>query len=116
MKGCGYMDNKYAELIKALEKAKQAAQAHINTEDGGTCNFDSPAIDYREMHMSKAKTKEAIVAAGLRSFEWNSWGGIRLVICGIGAGQANRRSRMVEAAYESLKADGIAATMYYQMD
>lgn len=110
------MDKKYIELTKALVKAKQAAQAYANTEDGGTCNFDSPAIDYQEMHMSNAKAKEAIKAAGLQCFEWNSWAGKRLVICGIGAGQGNCRSRMAEAACESLKADGIAATMYYQMD
>jgi len=110
------MDNKYVELTKALKKAKEAAQAYANTEDGGTCNFDSPAIDYRKMHMSKAKAKEAITAAGLQCFEWNSLAGKLLVICGIGAGQGNRRSRMAKAACESLKADGIAATMYYQMD
>ena len=106
------MNNKYVELTKALKKAKEAAQAYANTEDGGTCNFDSPAIDYREMHMSKAKAEEAITAAGLSCFEWNR----RFVVCGIGSGQGNRRTRMAEAAYESLKADGIAATMYYQMD
>ena len=110
------MNNKYVELTKALKKAKEAAQAYANTEDGGTCNFDSPAIDYQEMHMSKAKAEEAITAAGLSCFEWNSWAGKRLVVCGIGSGQGNRRTRMAEAAYESLKADGIAATMYYQMD
>jgi hypothetical protein len=110
------MNNKYVELTKALKKAKEAAQAYANTEDGGTCNFDSPAIDYRAMHMSKAKAKEAIGAAGLRSFDWKSWGGMRLVICGIGAGQGNRNTRMAEAAYESLKADGMEACMYYQMD
>jgi hypothetical protein len=110
------MDNKYAKLTAALKKARDAAQLYANTEDGGTCNFDSPAIDYRAMHMSKAKTEEAIKAAGLRSFEWNSYGGKRLVICGIGAGQGNRRTRMAEAAYESLKADGMEACMYYQMD
>jgi len=108
------MNNKYVELTKALKKAKEAAQAYANTEDGGTCNFDSPAIDYRKMHMSKAKAEEAITAAGLRCFEWNSWAGKRLVVCGIGSGQG--RTRMAEAAYESLKADGIAVTMYYQMD
>jgi hypothetical protein len=68
------------------------------------------------MHMSKAKAEEAIRTAGLRCHDWNSYGGKRLVICGIGAGQGNRRTTMAEAAYESLKADGIAATMYYQMD
>ena len=108
--------DKYTLLTQALEKAKKTAQKYINTEDGGTCNFDSPAIDYREMHMSKAKAEEAIKAAGLHCYEWNLWGHKRLVICGIGRGQCNRNTRMAEAACESLKASGIAATMYYQMD
>ena len=109
-------DSKYAALTAALQKAKKAAQLFANTEDGGTCNFDSPAIDYRAMHMSKAKAEEAIQAAGLRCFEWKSWGGMRLVICGIGQGQGNRNTRMAEAAEKSMKSDGIITCMYYQMD
>jgi len=108
--------SKVTELTNALIKAKEEAQKYINTEDGGTCNFDCPAIDYREMHMSKAKAVEAIKNAGLRCFEWKSWGGMMLVICGIGAGQGNRNTRMAEAAHESLKSSGISATMYYHMD
>lgn len=109
-------DSKYTTLTAALEKAKTAAQAFASSEDGGTCNFDSPAIDYRAMHMSKAKAAEAIQAAGLRSFEWKGFGGMRLVVCGMGEGQGNRQTRMAEAAEKSMKADGIAVSMYYQMD
>lgn len=109
-------DPKYTALTAALEQAKEAAQKYATSEDGGTCNFDSPAIDYRKMHMSKAGAQKAIEDAGLRSFEWKSWGGIRLVICGIGKGQGNRNTRMAEAAEKSLKASGIEVYMYYQMD
>lgn len=109
-------NDKYAALTLALERAKEDAQFYADSEDGGTCNFDSPTIDYRAMHMSKAKAIESIKAAGLRCFDWNSYGGIRLVVCGIGHGQGNRNSRMAEAAERSLKASGIAAGMYYQMD
>lgn len=108
--------DKYAALTAALVQAKEAAQKYINTEDGGTCNFDSPAIDYRAMHMSKGKAVEAILAAGLRCFEWKSWGGNRLVICGLGEGQGNRNTRMAEAAEKSIKSVGIVTAMYYQMD
>ena len=108
--------NKYSELTAALEQAKKAALVYANTEDGGTCNFDSPTIDYRDMHMSKAKAEEAIRAAGLRCFDWKCYGLTRLVVCGIGYWQGNRNSRMAEAAHESLKAAGIATGMYYQMD
>ena len=109
-------DSKYTTLTAALERAKKAAQLFANSEDGGTCNFDSPAIDYRAMHMSKAKAEEAIRGAGLRSFEWKSWGGMRLVVCGMGEGQGNRQTRMAEAAQKSMEADGIVTSMYYQMD
>ena len=109
-------DNKYTALTAALERAKEAAQIYANTEDGGTCNFDSPAIDYRAMHMIKSKAEEAIKSAGLRCFDWKSWNGMRLVVCGIGYGQGNRNSRMAEAAEKSLKASGVETAMYYQMD
>lgn len=97
-------NDKYAMLTNALEQAKKAAQPFADSEDGGTCNFDSPVIDYRAMHMSKQKAVDAIQAAGLRCFEWNGYGGIRLVVCGIGCGQGNRNTRMAEAAHNSLKA------------
>jgi cell division GTPase FtsZ len=108
--------DKYKALTAALEKAKEAALKYADTEDGGTCNFDSPTIDYRAMHMKKSKAEEAIKAADLRCFDWNGYGGIRLVVCGLGYGQGNRKTRMAEAAHESLKADGIECGMYYQMD
>ena len=108
--------SKYDTLTTALKQAKEAAQIYANTEDGGTCNFDSPAIDYRAMHMSKAKAREAVQAAGLRCFDWKSYGGVSLVICGIGSGQGNRNTRMAEAANESLQTSGISTHMYYQMD
>ena len=110
------MTDKYITLTHALKTAQQAAQAFADHEDGGTCNFDSPAIDYRAMGMSKPKAIEAIKAAGLRCFDWNLYGSKRLVVCGIGQGQGNRNSYMSEAACDSLKADGIPAMMYYQMD
>ncbi len=109
--------DKYTELTKALIDAKEVAQQYADTEDGGTCNFDSPVIDYRAMHMNKSKAEAAIQAAGLRSFVWNAFGGIvGIVVCGIGKGQGNRNTRMAEAAKDSLKASGIATLMYYQMD
>ncbi len=108
--------SKYTALTVALKKAQEAAKLYAETEDGGTCNFDSPVIDYRAMHMSKSKAEEAIRAAGLRCFDWKSYGGIRLVVCGIGYGQGNRNTRMAEAAEKSLKAAGVATSMYYQMD
>lgn len=110
--------NKYEELKKALEKAITVAQEAKTDDDGGTCNFDSPTLDYRAMGMSKAKAIETIKSVGLGCFEWRSyygkiWG---LVICGCTAGQGNCRTRMAEAFHKSLVAQGVASGMYYQMD
>lgn len=107
--------DKYTQLTDALLKAKEAAKEFENTEDGGTCNFDSPAIDYRAMHMNKSKTIEAIKAAGLHAFEWK-FCGIKLVVSDLGKGQGNRNTRMAEAAHRSLTESGIISEMYYQMD
>lgn len=106
--------DKYQALTDALKLAIDAAKVYANTEDGGTCNFDSPAIDYRAMHMTKSNAEKAIRAAGLRCFPWNRL--CMLVVCGIGYGQGNRNTRMAEAAEKSLKASGVATMMYYQMD
>lgn len=110
--------NKYEELRKALESAKLQAEAARQEDDGGTCNFDSPTLDYRAMHMLKAKAIETIKSAGLSCFDWTGYYGkcYGLVICGMTAGQGNCRSAMAEAFHRSLIADGINSGMYYQMD
>jgi hypothetical protein len=105
---------KYEQLTNALLKAVEAAKRYANTEDGGTCNFDSPAISYRGM--KKSLVEKAIEAAGLRSYEWKLFGEKMLVICGGCYGQGNCRTRMAEAMTGSLKASGYAAMTYYQMD
>ncbi len=105
--------NKYELLTQALLKAKQAALVYANFEDGGTCNFDNPAITYKGM--KKSLVIKAIEAAGLRAFKWKL-GENYLVISGGCFGQGNRRTRMAEVMTESLKADGYQALTYYQMD
>lgn len=112
-------------LLKAITFSEHARQEHIakcersgRMVDGGTCNFDSPTLDYRAMGMSKKKAVETIEQAGLRCFEWRGYYGsiLGLVICGMTAGQGNLRTEMAEAFNKSLKADGIASDMYYQCD
>lgn len=104
---------KYEALTEALIKAVEIAKLYEGTEDGGTCNFDSPAITYKGMR--KSLVMEAIKKAGLRSFEWKCVENY-LVICGGCCGQGNRRTRMAEAMTESLKASGYEVMTYYQMD
>lgn len=108
--------DKYDVLKYDLISAMNEAEKHRDDDDNGTCNFDSPALDYRECGMSITKTKEAIEKAGLRCFEWTIFRRKLLVICGFQCGQAERRSRMAEAFCNRLVALGYPATMYYQMD
>lgn len=105
--------NKYEELTKALIRAKDIALIYANSEDGGTCNFDNPAITYKGM--KKSLVIKAIEAAGLRAFDWKL-GENYLVISGGCFGQGNRRTRMAETMTESLKSSGYQAITYYQMD
>ena len=111
-------NEKYEALKKALEKAKICSEQARQDDDGGTCNFDSPTLDYRAMGMSKQKAIETIEQTGLSCFEWHGWSGriLGLVICGMTAGQGNCRTAMAEAFHKSLTADGIASGMYYQCD
>lgn len=111
-------NEKYEALKKALERAKIVADMAWQEDDGGTCNFDSPTLDYRAMGMSKKKAMETIEEAGLSCSEWHGYRGciLGLVICGMTKGQGNCRTAMAEAFHKSLKADGIESDMYYQMD
>lgn len=110
-------NEKYEALRAALERAKIAAELAEQPDDGGTCNFDSPTLDYRAMGLSKKKAIETIEQAGLNCFEWKSRGCIfGLVICGMTKGQGNCRTAMAEAFQKSLQSDGIESGMYYQMD
>lgn len=115
IKEVGY--DKYERLSVALKGARKEAERWIATEDGGTCNFDSPVLDYKAAHMNRKKAEEVIKAAGFRSYTWEWYGKtIGLVLCGFTAGQGNRHTAMAEAACEYLKVAGVPAMMYYQMD
>ena len=99
-------------LIRALRRATIACLAHANAEDGGTCNFDAPTLDYKTCGMTRDEAEKAIKAAGLHCYDWEK----QLVITGPFSGQGNRRTKMAEAFRESMTEDGVAAGMYYQMD
>ena len=115
-------------LTISLRRAAVAAAAHINHDDGGTCNFDSPALNYAEYGLTKLEAKAAIEAAGMTCSEWRPFSNHRgpdgrmikcptyLLISGITRGQGNRRTAMAKAFANSLEADHIPATMYYQAD
>lgn len=103
-------------LTDTFKKANEAAIAAgaANPEDGGTCNFDTPTVFFGRT--SRTKVEAAAKAAGI-TVHYFSWMG--RTACWINVrmdGQANLRSRMAEAADKVLKAAGLKAVMYYQMD
>ena len=117
------------KLRRAIERAKHAALAVIGDgEDGGTCNFDSPALDFVACGMKEKDAERLLESAGLRSFPWKPFKNHRgedgtmirapkfLVICGFQHGQANLRTRMAEAFCRRMNVDGCETRMYYQMD
>lgn len=112
----GTKPSREQSLSRALIRATFAAMERRDADDGGTCNFDAPALDYKRLGLSKAHAAEIICSIGLRCFEWRPFRYSYLVITGFQRGQANRRSDMAEAFCESLHADLIPATMYLQMD
>ena len=111
--------NKYNELIAALKRAQvKATEVGLLSDDGGTCNFDSPVLflpkGTRETTMDKIG-----LCAGVSFMKWESK---VFAACGYSAwlifgdfmsGQGNRRSRIAEAFTDSLKADGFESDTYY---
>ena len=108
--------DKYEALSEALKRATAAALEAVarDPEDGGTCNFDAPAIALPRWN--EAKVKAAAEAAGTGCYSWKLFGEKLFVFPIRAGGQGNSRTRAAEAAERSLKADGYNATMYYQMD
>ena len=100
------------KLIRALNRAVIASAAPIAADDGGTCNFDSPVLDYAAAGLSRNDAERIIASVGLASYDWEKM----LVIVGDFSGQGNRRTKMAEAFAKSLESSGFPSCMYYQMD
>jgi hypothetical protein len=104
-------------LIHAFREAAAAALDADPGEgqDGGTCNFDSPAI-----HLPGIPAKfveECAHEAGIRAADFKWLGGKRWFwILLPTRGQANRRTIMAEAGCRRLKQLGFDAEMYMQAD
>jgi len=106
-------------LTQAFREAAAAALAADPGEglenDGGTCNFDTPAISLPGM---REKAVQACAeAAGITASAFDWLGGRRWFFVHVPTfGQANRRTRMAEAACRRLKELGLNAVMYCQAD
>jgi hypothetical protein len=101
------------ELAKALAKAKKEAMRYVDSEDGGTCNFDSATV--RLAGWREADVKKACDIAGVNCYKFTGRY-FRPWHIGYTSGQANRRSRMAEAFSESLRASGYDSGMWYAAD
>lgn len=110
------LSGKYAKLRDDLRAAYDATSWAEHTEDGGTCNFDSPALDLPRWN--EKLVKQAAKEAGMGAFKWTCGKSVVLgwVFSFQSTGQGNRRSRRAEAIRDELKKRGYEASMYYQMD
>ena len=102
------------ELNQALLNAVNTAAMLDDTEDGGTCNFDMVTL---KIKIPKKFTQYiSVKLEKMYARDWGRlWRGYYLVDIPL-SGQGNRRTRMAEAACESLKDAGYDAMMYYQCD
>lgn len=100
------------KLIRALRRATVASIEHAEDDDGGTCNFDAPVLDYKSFGMTKDAAEQAIKSLGFACREWE---GCLVIVCFL-SGQGNRRTQMAEAFCRSMNSDGVPSGMYYQMD
>lgn len=111
------MEQKIQQWAAILKAANEAATKVSNPkEDGGTCNFDTPVIDFagwKEKNIMRLQEVSGIsIGDKLTS---RMWKGCRLIYTNLD-GQGMNRTRMAEAAADHMKAEGLPAMMYYQMD
>ena len=113
---------KNAELITALKKAREkATEAGLLSDDGGTCNFDSPVL-YMPKGTRETTMDKIGVCAGVSFMKWESYPfkgsdhSAWLIFGDFISGQGNRRTTIAEAFAASLKADGFESNTYYQID
>lgn len=103
----------FAKLTKDLIKSKDYAISvgTKDNEDGGTCNFDTFVLlaDYVRFDLLKT----AVENAGLKISKWNRG---CYHIYGYEWGQANLRTRMVEAFENSMRNLGYKTGVYYAID
>lgn len=107
--------DKIQKLVKALKIANEAAIAADRPDDGGSCNMDTATIKlfrWTQAEIIEVKRLSGIeIGDPLTGFFRN----YRFVFFNTN-GQADRRSRMANAAYKSLKEQGYDVMFWQQMD
>lgn len=102
------------ELNNALSSAVTAAKQLANTEDGGSCNFDS--VTLRISIPATLAEQACVKLEKMLVRDWGRlWRGHYMVDIPL-SGQADRRSCMAEAACKSLRESGYDAHMFYMVD
>lgn len=109
------LKGRYKKLAEDLTAALAYGLERKGDDDGGTSNFDAPALSLPGWE--KKKVEAAAKTAGLGCFVWNLWGSKSYVfsIRG-GVGQGLTRTRAAEAMREYLANLGYDATTYCQAD
>lgn len=102
------------ELNNALLNAVNAAAMFDETEDGGTCNFDSVILKIKIPAQFAPQIWVELDKMLVRDYG-RMWRGCYMVDIPL-SGQANRRTRMAEAACKELNNAGYNAFLYYQRD
>lgn len=99
-----------AALEAAVKAASEAAMQYADTEDGGTCNFDTCYIRVSIPKRLRDKSQ-------LHFYEgWGMFRGCWSIRELPAHGQGNMRTRMAEAAAKSLCAAGYHGTVRYEID
>lgn len=93
---------------------KEAYEIALNTvcDDGGTCNMDRPALNYRYMNATANEVLKAIKDAGVSAYE--SCGYINICIPGSYCGRCN--TARAEAFSELLQRRGFPCYVRYIID
>lgn len=110
------LKGRYAKLSEDIVAALAAGVAAelANPEDGGTCNFDSPALYLPRW--KRSLVEQAAEEAGTRCRTWTSMGGGVYIISIQTSGQANARVRNMRAALKAFQDMGYDALGYYAID
>ena len=98
------------DLMTAQRNAFEAEK--LNSEDGGTCNFDTVVLKTKGISSKLLNGLDIEIDRITGECFWKGFSFVWFET----HGQANLRTRMAEAAYKTLKELGYEANMYYQAD
>lgn len=98
-------------LADAFAKAREAAEAVADGDDGGSANLDCCFLESQRLRrttVEKAAAKAGVTVSRLDNSWWHGW-----FVHGVQRGQGAQRTRMAEAARSALAAAGYSASVYY---